>query len=206
MRRRLFGIRVQTSAALIALIVAASASGVPVAEDIRDIRGPKYLLPNWVLPALVAGAVLVALSIYGLWRWRRKRAVRIWLPYEIALQRLDEIRTLMQPASAREFSTAVSDIVRRYIEQRFDVTATRRTTEEFLRDLLESSTNASLARHQGLLGEFLQQCDFVKFAALALTLQNMESLRQSARAFVLATVQPEETAAAEKTHDSIPAT
>ncbi len=34
------------------------------------------------------------------------------------------------------------------------VTATRRTTEEFLRDLLESS-NAALARHQGLLAEFL---------------------------------------------------
>ena len=197
--------RAQTAAAWIGLIVAASVSGAPVAEDIRDIRGPKYLLPDWVLAALIAGAALVALSIYGLRRWRRKRAARIWLPHEIALQRLEDIRMLMQPASAREFSTAVSDIVRRYIEQRFDVTATRRTTEEFLRDLLESA-NASLASHQGLLGEFLQQCDFVKFAALALTVQNMESLRQSARAFVLATVQPEESPAAEKTNDSIPAT
>ncbi len=202
--RRLFGMRAQT-AVWIGLIVAASAPGAPVAEDIHDIRGPVYLLPDWVQPALIAGAALVALSIYGLWRWRRKRAARIWLPHEIALQRLEDIRALMQPASAREFSTAVSDIVRRYIEQRFEVTATRRTTEEFLRDLLDSS-NASLARHQGLLGEFLQQCDFVKFAALALTLQNMESLRQSARAFVLATAQPEEKPAAEKTNDSIPAT
>jgi Domain of unknown function (DUF4381) len=164
-----------------------------------------YLLPDWVLPVLIAGTVLVALSIYGLWRWRRKRAARVWLPHELALQRLEDIRTLMQPASAREFSTAVSDVVRSYIEQSFDVTATRRTTEEFLRDLLESS-NASLAKHQGLLGEFLQQCDFVKFAALALTLQNMESLRQSARAFVLATAPTAEKPAAEKTHDSIPAT
>jgi Domain of unknown function (DUF4381) len=196
MRGRLCGMRAQTAAAWIGLIVAASASAAPVAEDIRDIRGPKYLLPDWILPALIAGAVLVALSLYGLWRWRRKRAARIWLPHEIALQRLEDIRTLMQPASAREFSTAVSDIVRRYIEQRFDVTATRRTTEEFLRDLLESS-NVSLARHQGLLGEFLQQCDFVKFAALALTPQNMESLRQSARAFVLATA---------NAHDPLPAT
>jgi Domain of unknown function (DUF4381) len=205
MRGRLFGMRVSTVAALIGLIVAASARAAPMAEDIRDIRGPKYLLSEWLLPALIAGAALAALSIYGLWRWRRKRAARVWLPHETALQRLEDIRTLMQPASAREFSTAVSDIVRRYIEQRFNVTATRRTTEEFLRDLLESS-DASLARHRGLLGEFLQQCDFVKFAALALTLQNMESLRQSARAFVLATITPEETAAAEKTHDSIPAT
>jgi len=157
------------------------------------------------LLALIGGVALIGSSIYGLWRWRRHRAAPVLLPHEIALRRLEDIRTLMQPASAREFSTAVSDIVRRYIEQKFDVTATRRTTEEFLRELLESSS-ASLARHRGLLGEFLQQCDFVKFAALSLTTQNMESLRQSARAFVLATAEPEETPSAEKTHDSIPAT
>jgi hypothetical protein len=204
MRRR-FGRRASGAAALIALIVAAAVHAAPVAEDIRDIRGPKYLLPDWVLPVLIGGAALIALSIYALWRWRRHRAAPVLLPHEIALRRLEDIRTLMQPAGAREFSTAVSDIVRRYIEQKFDVTATRRTTEEFLRELLESS-NAALARHRGLLGEFLQQCDFVKFAALSLTSQNMESLRQSARAFVLATAEPEETPSAEKTHDSIPAT
>jgi hypothetical protein len=85
------------------------------------------------------------------------------------------------------------------------VTATRRTTEEFLHDLLESS-NASLARHQNLLGDFLHQCDFVKFAGQSLTQSNMESLRQSARAFVLATAKPEETRPAEEARDSLPAT
>ncbi len=205
MRRGTFGRRASRAAALIGPVVGAAVSAAPVAEDIRDIRGPKYILPDWVWLGLIGGAALIGLGIYGVWRWRRRRAAPVLLPHEMALRRLEDIRALMQPASAREFSTAVSDIVRRYIEQKFDVTATRRTTEEFLRELLESS-NASLARHRGLLGEFLQQCDFVKFAALSLTLQNMESLRQSARAFVLATAGPEETPSAEKTHDSIPAT
>ncbi len=205
MTGRLGGICGSAIAALIALIIGASGHAAPAAEDIRDIRGPQYILPEWVLPALIAAAVLIASGIYGFWRWRRNRTARILLPYEIALQRLEDIRTLMQPASAREFSIAVSDIVRRYIELRFDVTATRRTTQEFLHALLASS-NPSLARHQALLGEFLHQCDFVKFAASSLTLQSMESLRQSARAFVLATAGPEETSPAEKTHDSIPAT
>src|SRR5580693_2292521 len=153
MSRRAFGRRASRAMALIGLIACAALNSAPVAED---IRGPKYILPDWVLPALFGGAVLIAVSIYGLWRWRRRRAAPVLLPHEIALRRLEDIRTLMQPASAREFSTAVSDIVRGYIEQKFDVTATRRTTEEFLRELLESS-NASLARHRGLLGEFLQQ-------------------------------------------------
>jgi Domain of unknown function (DUF4381) len=184
------------AAALISMAIGAGAGAAPVVEDIRDIRGPKYVFPEWLLPALIGGALLIAVGIYGLWRRRRNRAARVLLPYEIALQRLDEIGTLMQPARAREFSIAASDIVRLYIEQRFRVTATRRTTEEFLRDLLES-TDAALAEHQGLLSEFLNQCDIVKFAAQSLTAQNMESLRQSARAFVLATA---------NAHDPLPAT
>ena len=173
-------------------------------EDIRDIRGPKYVLPAWVLPAVAAGVVILALGLYRVWRWRRNRRARILLPYEMALERLEDIRTLMQPAGAREFSIAVSDIVRGYIEQRFDVAVTRRTTEEFLRDLLQT-THASLARHQSLLGDFLYQCDFVKFAGMSLTLQDMEALRQSARAFVLATAKPEEASTVQEAHDALPA-
>jgi hypothetical protein len=175
-----------------------------LAEDIRDIRGPKELMPGWVLLAVIGGAVLVGLVLYGLWRRRRLRRTPILLPYELALQRLDEIRSLMRPAHAREFSIAITDVIRSYIEQRFHVTATRQTTEEFLRDLLQSA-DVSLAQHQALLGEFLHQCDFVKFAALALTIDNMEALRQSARKFVLETAKAEQ-AAAERTHDSVPAT
>jgi Domain of unknown function (DUF4381) len=181
-------------------VVAAAASVAQESdEDIRDIRGPKFVLPPWVLPALIAGVAMFALVIYRISRWRRNRSARILSLHEVALQRLEDIRTLMQPVSAREFSTAVSDIVRNYIERRFDVTATRRTTEEFLRDLLDSP-NASLARHQSLLGEFLYQCDFVKFAAMSLTVENMESLRQSARAFVLATVKTEEVSPLQEAH------
>jgi hypothetical protein len=189
------GRRCAAAAAIISMAIRAGVNAAPVAEDIRDIRGAIYVLPEWVLPALIGGTVLIALGFYGLWRWRRNRAARVLLPYEIALQRLEDIGALMQPARAREFSIAASDIVRLYIEQRFSVTATRRTTEEFLRDLLGSS-DAALAEHQGLLGEFLHQCDCVKFAAQSLTQRNMESLRQSARAFVLATA---------NTHDPLPA-
>ncbi len=189
------GTRGAALAMLLDTTAGAIAAAAPVAEDIRDIRGPIYVLPAWVLPALAAGVLLVALGSYGIWRRRRNRAPRILLPHEAALQRLDEIGALMQPARAREFSIAASDIVRLYIEQRFKVTATRRTTEEFLRDLLGSS-DAALAEHRGLLGEFLHQCDFVKFASQSLTQRNMESLRESARAFVLATV---------SAHDPLPA-
>jgi hypothetical protein len=159
--------------------------------DIHDIRGPKFILPWWLIPASVAVVLLLAVLGWALWRWwKGRRRPRVLLPFEVALERLAAIRALMEPATVREFSTAASDIVRSYIEQRFLVTATHLTTEEFLRDLLASS-NASLAQHRALLSEFLHQCDLVKFAGISLTRENMESLHQSARVFVMETSKPE---------------
>jgi hypothetical protein len=95
----------------------------------------------------------------------------------------------MSPATAREFGIAASEVIRNYIEKRFAVIATQRTTEEFLQTLLQSS-NEALARHRPLLAEFLQQCDFVKFAGTSLAVADMESLFQSARGFVMETGEP----------------
>ncbi len=162
-------------------------------EDIRDIRGPQLILPGWLLPALVAGGTVLAGGTYAVWRRQRhRRRPPAPLPFEVALQRLEGVRALMQPQKAGAFSIAVSDIVRSYIERAFGFTATQRTTEEFLRDLLELP-NSTLVRHRALLSEFLHQCDLVKFAGVSLTLQNMESLHRSAGDFVRATARPEET-------------
>ena len=87
---------------------------------------------------------------------------------------------------AREFGIAASEVIRKYIEQRFNVVATQRTTEEFLQALLQTS-NAALARHRTQLENFLQQCDFVKFAGASLAIADLETLFQSARGFVLET-------------------
>jgi hypothetical protein len=157
------------------------------AEDIRDIRGPKALPASWVVPAALAAAIVVALCAYIVWR-RRHRHIRprTLTLSERTLQRLDSTRALMRPDAARAFGIAASDVIRDYIEQRFEVVATQRTTEEFLQALLQNS-NEVLARHRSLLAEFLQQCDFVKFAGDSLTVTDMEALFQSARRFVLET-------------------
>jgi hypothetical protein len=168
----------------------AAAQAPAPSEDIRDIRGPKAVSGAWPLPALIIGAVLLAVIGFALWYWRRRgKSVRELSLTEQTLQRLETIRPLMRPASAREFGIAASEIVRTYIERKFDVVATQRTTEEFLQSLLDDA-HAGLAAYRPLLGDFLQQCDFVKFAGVSLTSPDMESLFQSARKFVLETGQP----------------
>jgi len=157
-------------------------------EDIRDIRGPKPISSSWLWPLWLAGGAALAALLYAGWLWNRRRALAALLPYEIALARLEEARALMQPENAREFSIAVSEIVRHYIEQRFRVWAARRTTEEFLHDLLEPS-DALLTSHRSLLAEFLRHCDLAKFARWILSSEEMDTMLESACRFVRETGQ-----------------
>ncbi len=169
--------------------IAAVAAETPI-DDIRDIRGPKSIFPLWLWVAWLAGAALVAAAVYAWWRWKHRPPPPRQLElFEIALQRLEEARALMQPASVREYSIAISDVVRQYIEGAMQVVATHRTTEEFLRDLLDSK-NSALAAHRALLEDFLHQCDVAKFAGVGLSMQIMESLHRSARSFVIETSKP----------------
>lgn len=177
-----------------ALPTAVSLAGGALAkagEDIRDIRGPKAVPGSGLLPAVLVGALLVALCIaYAIWRRSHREArPRNLTLSEQTLETLERTKTLMQPDTAREFGIAASEVIRNYIEKRFEVIATQRTTEEFLQTLLQSS-NETLARHRSLLAHFLQQCDFVKFAGASLAVSDMEALFQSARGFVLETGQP----------------
>jgi hypothetical protein len=164
------------------------------ADDIRDIRGPKAVPSTpWVMPALLAGVIILALYAYVV----RRRHPRPRVPprrrnltlSEQTLERLEQTRPLMRPATAREFGIAASEVIRSYIEKRFEVSATQQTSEEFLQTLLQSS-NDVLTRHRALLAQFLQQCDFVKFAGTSLAAADLESLFQSARGFVLQSGEP----------------
>ncbi len=158
------------------------------AGDIRDIRGPKAVSASWVVSAVLAAAIVIALCVAYLIYRRRDRTLRprALTLSEQTLQRLENTRPLMYPNTARAFGIAASELIRDYIEQRFAVVATQRTTEEFLQALLHNS-NEALVRHRALLAEFLQQCDLVKFAGNSLAITDMESLFQSAHRFVFET-------------------
>lgn len=170
-----------------AALAGGTIAGANAADDIRDIRGPKAVPGSWIVTAVLLGVIVIALLAYVTWRRRQRGARRRPLTLsEQTLERLEATKPLMQPATAREFGIAASEVIRHYIEKRFEVVATQRTTEEFLQTLLQSP-NAALARHRPLLAEFLQQCDFVKFAGASLAVTDMEALFRSARGFVLET-------------------
>lgn len=120
----------------------------------------------WGAGAAIGLAGLAALAI---WRWRRHRAMATLREresaFERAMQRLErlELQGVPDDAAAGPWYVELSDIVRRYIEERLAVRAPELTTEEFLR---EAGRNAEFSHgHRDLLADFLARCDQVKFAA-----------------------------------------
>ncbi len=161
----------------------------PTGPDIRDIR-PPYLIPlDWRVLAVLAVAVLLLLAlVWWAWRWYRSRRPPLTL-LQRTLQRLEATRAVMQAGDAHAFSVAVSDVVRAYVEERFNVLATHLTTTEFLRDCL-GQVGSVLQAHERALGEFLNYCDLAKFARWSLNGAEMERMLDSARHFVEITATP----------------
>jgi hypothetical protein len=161
---------------------------LPVAapeEDIIDIRPPIHIAEEVFWAGWGAGALAAAGLGYVAWRLLRGR-MRVKLPYEVALEKLQAARQFLSPEQARTFSDLVSEVLRSFIEQTFPVRAAHRTTEEFLYDLV-ANAESPLAGHRDALGDFLGHCDLAKFARWQLSVPQMEAMLQSARKFILAT-------------------
>jgi len=149
-------------------VISNSAAADVVTKDLRDIK-PPVEIPNaaaWFW-AVVATLAIIVLGLVGrlawlLWRERqlRMKASPAAPPQVRARQMLEE--ALASIGNPRLFGILVSDAIRQYLEARFRLRASERTTEEFLYELKESPL-LTPDQKEGL-GDFLRQCDLIKFS------------------------------------------
>jgi hypothetical protein len=152
--------------------------------DIHEIAQPVdySLVPPWVY---YAGAV-VALGLVALiiW-WIRKRSLRpkpIRSARDRAQEALDRIGREMETMTPYQFSIAVSDILRGYVTEQYQLPVTRQTSVEFLSTLAKNSPFSP--DEASLLEDFLGRCDLIKFARYEATIHDSRLLLDEAMQFV----------------------
>ncbi|HEX7859708.1 MAG TPA: hypothetical protein VF773_05235 [Verrucomicrobiae bacterium] len=167
-------------------LVLPSQAGGTNAGDIRPLKGPIEIPSGYEWLWWVLGAAVVAGIAWFLWRKFKMRKAGggkkgVVVPAHVkAKERLRAASGLI--ADPYQFCSLVSDVLRTYIEDRFELRAPERTTEEFMDEL---RTTAKLhMNHKLLLEDFLTRCDLVKFARFEPTQPELEALLESASRFV----------------------
>ena len=137
--------------------------------DMKDIRGlkPPEAFPNlmlWIVPAIVLLLALLAYLAYRLYRRIRRLAEILpppLPPWEEALSALERMpwRDWLAEGQVKRFYYALSEILKRYLERRFEFDAAEQTTTELL-----ASLRAQRLPIRDDVARFFARCDLVKYA------------------------------------------
>jgi len=139
--------------------------------ELADIKQPMQAPIGWsdIWPWL-AGILILALIIYLLIKYvfNKKEEVKIKKPKMIipaditALKQLTALEDakVWQAGNIKEYHTEISEIIRRYTENRFDFIALEITTDEIISELKDKVDNEQLAS----ITILLQRADLAKFA------------------------------------------
>ena len=155
-----------------------------VAEELHDIAPPVdySLIPPWII-FCGALAVLMLGGLFGWWfrrRWQRPKPQPS--ARERTLELLDRISREIETLSPYQFSIRVSDILRRYVTDQYQLPVTRQTSVEFLAALTRTSPFSE--DEKSLLEDFLNRCDLIKFARYHATTEDSRLLLEEATRFV----------------------
>jgi hypothetical protein len=160
--------------------------------DLANLRDPTVIEPVppppearimswlWVGPG---GVVVVLLASSFFW-WRRRPRPKTNQAEQWALRELGRTLALQLPDQGKIdcFHTLLANVVRRYLERKFQLPARRRTTPEFL-DVLQSCRNLS-ASQQEFLRDFFTRCDLAKFAGASVSSTACLALAEEVRILV----------------------
>lgn len=164
-------------------------------DDIEDIKPLEVPPPDYRRVTLMGAAIAGVLLLAGLAYWYWKRRNRKFIPpppppppWDVALKALESLSNseLLAKGDGRAFSFQLSEIYRRYLEDRFRISAMEASTEELLAQFKTGSIPQG--RLQDLCRRILLGTDQVKFAKQPLGKSDGEALLDLARCFVKETI------------------
>ena len=147
-------------------------------EKVVSIPSKWYdYIPDWWI-WVVIGLAVIALSVV-VYYFYKKNGPNIFVPrkpippYELAISNLNKLKAkhLIENGLAKQFYTEVTDIWRTYLKGRFDINAMEMTSRQILKELRD---NKEVHLTVDQIEPMLELSDFVKFAALTPTRDEME--------------------------------
>lgn len=141
---------------------------------IKDIKGPintpltfSELLPYF---GYGLGGLIILAGIIFLLRKRKnqpgvfRKMVRKIPPHEMAFKELDKLKEdkLWQNGKVKEYYVSLSEIIRKYIDGRYDIPALEFVTEEIMRDIKQKQIEDEYLLD--MLENLLRTADMAKFA------------------------------------------
>ena len=162
-------------------------------SDINDLK-PEEKFPNywlWLMPAAILLLALLGYLGYRIYLKIKKIQELAQAPLPPWAEALNSLNSLpfkewLDKGQVQRYYYALSEIIKRYIERRFEFNAMEQTTTEIIHDL---KTNKILYREE--FGGFLHKADRVKYAKLIPTYQEIEEALKQAKELVHKTT-PEE--------------
>jgi hypothetical protein len=137
--------------------------------QVRGLKGPIGLIPLWLV---VLTLLLLAAGAYLIWRFETTKKSRdgesrhqepARPPEVVARERLAALQqsAWLADGEMKPFYIELTDILRRYLEGRFRISAIDRTTHELMRELKNSVVKR---QDQAVIRDVLEESDMVKFA------------------------------------------
>lgn len=142
--------------------------------DIKSVWKPPFVWADYypIIYGILLALFLICVIAYFLKRYRERRSLIPFKkeepklpPHEIAIKELDSIkeRKLWQQGMNKEYYTEITETLRKYIEERFSISAMEMTSDDIL-DLISKNTEAQSVYDN--LDQILRLADFVKFAKM----------------------------------------
>lgn len=181
-----------------ALFILVKGIAVDTTKEIKDIKPPlevpfsvvEFLKENGIIIGGIVGVLLLAALAYYYLRNKKPTPKPVYVKpsrpaHEIALEQLNllEKEKLWQQGQVKTYHTQLTDIIRTYIEHRYNVPAMEQTTDEIissLSHLLPSSMVESLKT-------IFTTADLAKFAKMQPVSYENEASMKYAKEFVGAT-------------------
>lgn len=160
-------------------------------RDIKDIIPAPFSWRPWLIGLLIA-LILAALAYWIYRRWKHRgapapRPAETGLPlHEQTLKKLEalEAEQWWQKGEVKKYYVELTEILRQYLEQRFQLAALERTTEELVQKMAD---HGELRAYREDLGRVLRNADLAKFARASLSPEDHKVSMEKARDFVRST-------------------